>query len=83
MTNMHMNLTWHRGSEPPKTSGVYYMISEASQGIVTVNYSARHGLFNARDDETEVEARETAIRAAWWAKLPSWMTYCGSPGGEG
>lgn len=81
MTNLHMNLTFHPGTQPPKTGGAYLTISGEANTMQQLNYSARHGLFNCWDSE---DKPQHAYPVRWWAVLPAWMPWAGpAPRGEG
>lgn len=81
MTHLKMNLDFHPGSQPPKTSGVYLVIVGDAHTMMTIPYSTVHNRFNVWDHEM---SSETALRVRWWATLPTWLPWAG-PGyrGEG
>lgn len=81
MTHLTMNLDFHRGSEPPKTSGIYLVIAGKGGSIMGTSYSAKHGRFNCRDHD---ETPASSFKVRWWAVLPEWMSWAsGGPRGEG
>ena len=53
----------------PEKSGEY-LCFEGVDWIV-LNYSAKHGLFNAHDDVPREHAERHAISVTWWAELPT------------
>lgn len=81
MMNLHMNLTFHPGTQPPKTGGAYLTIAGEANTMQQLNYSVKHGQFNCWDHE---DTPQHAYDVRWWAVLPAWMPWAGSgPRGEG
>ena len=81
MINLHMNLTFHPGTQPPKTGGAYLTISGEANTMQQLNYSVKHGRFNCWDRE---DTPQYAYDVRWWAVLPTWMPWAGpAPRGEG
>ena len=65
-----MRLKWIKGSEKPKESGVYLTMTMYSEpAILSLPYSAKHGLFNVRDNYGKGEL-DTALDVDYWAELP-------------
>ena len=54
----------------PKESGEYLCYVSDSKDWIVLQFSSRHGLFNAFDDWTKKEAKKTAIHITYWAALP-------------
>lgn len=61
-------IKWHNAAEelPEKSCDV---VVWSSGYCATINYSARHRLFNVHDSFTETDARRVAIKVQYWCYL--------------
>lgn len=65
-------IEWHDAkTDPPKESG-NYICCTAWEYIQKVPYSARHKIFNARDED---ERPEHGFQVALWAHIPKKLRY--------
>lgn len=53
----------------PEKSGEYLCLTNTKEWI-TLHYSAKHKIFNARDEYPAEEAERTGLPVVWWAELP-------------
>ena len=68
---MTTTIVWHDATkELPENTGTYLVITRANF-VMTIDYSAKHKLFNCQDWDTEQGALETTFPPKYWAILPN------------
>lgn len=70
MKTITTTIKWHNAAEelPEKSCAVVVWILSSGY-CATLNYSARHRLFNVHDFFTETDARQVAIEVQYWCYL--------------
>ena len=67
----HGLLKWFSAEEPPEVSGVYIVYSPFNNTVFTMQYSAKHKMWNAIDELTQPEAAAYSIEGiTHWMDLP-------------